>query len=262
MRKTCKQCGIDFELSESEIAFYKQKNLSLPKRCKKCREENSQKMNYKENGDKNNKGIYVSSYSANRSAGRRSKPDIKWKYYVIIILFVLLVGGFEISQFIGDMKGDTVSVDSIITTKELQSEIKEDFSVNSDIVNFTTTPIAEEPTNQKNTQTEESSEILIDSNNTVAESQLNFQYTFRNETLLQQHYQKHGVEMGFSNAEEYLAAANRVVANSSALHKKEKEDGDDVYYLEASNEFVIVSTDGYIRTYFLPQNGMAYYDRQ
>ena len=40
--------------------------------------------------------------------------------------------------------------------------------------------------------------------------------------------------MGFSSAEEYLAAANAVVNNASALHKTEKEDGDDVYYLEAS----------------------------
>ena len=37
---------------------------------------------------------------------------------------------------------------------------------------------------------------------------------------------------------------------------------DDVYYLESTNEFVIVATDGYIRTYFKPDDGKAYYDRQ
>ncbi len=42
----------------------------------------------------------------------------------------------------------------------------------------------------------------------------------------------------------------------------DKEDGDDVYYLESTNEFVIVSTDGYIRTYFYPSNGKDYFDRQ
>ena len=40
------------------------------------------------------------------------------------------------------------------------------------------------------------------------------------------------------------------------------ERGDDVYYLEETNEFVVVSTDGYIRTYFLPDGGKAYFDRQ
>ena len=42
----------------------------------------------------------------------------------------------------------------------------------------------------------------------------------------------------------------------------EKEDGDDVYYKEDTNEFVVVSTDGYIRTYFNPDSGKKYFDRQ
>ncbi len=87
-------------------------------------------------------------------------------------------------------------------------------------------------------------------------------YTFRNEERRESHYQKHGVEMGFSSAEEYEKAASEVVENKDALHKTEKEDGDDVYYLEETNEFVIVSTDGYIRTYFNPSNGIDYYNRQ
>ena len=56
--------------------------------------------------------------------------------------------------------------------------------------------------------------------------------------------------------------SEEVVADKNALHKKEKEDGDDVYYLENTNEFVIVSTDGYIRTYFEPEDGIRYYERQ
>lgn len=85
---------------------------------------------------------------------------------------------------------------------------------------------------------------------------------FRNEKLLNEHYQKHGIDMGFTSALEYEAAAGRVVENSKSLHKTEAEDGDDVYYLESSNELVIVSTDGYIRTYFKPNDGIAYYNRQ
>ena len=87
-------------------------------------------------------------------------------------------------------------------------------------------------------------------------------WTFRNENLLNQHYEKHGIDMGFSSAEEYEDAASAVVNNPSALHKTEAEDGDDVYYVESTNEFVIVSTDGYIRTYFNPDAGIDYYNRQ
>ncbi|MBR0138792.1 MAG: hypothetical protein IJM17_00730 [Firmicutes bacterium] len=85
---------------------------------------------------------------------------------------------------------------------------------------------------------------------------------FRSKKLLEQHYEKHGKEMGFASAEEYEAAACAVVNDPRALHKTEKEDGDDVYYIEETNEFVVVSVDGYIRTYFLPSSGKKYYDKQ
>ena len=84
--------------------------------------------------------------------------------------------------------------------------------------------------------------------------------TFRSEERLQSHYEKHGVQMGFSSAEDYLAAANAVISNPESLHKLESEDGDDVYYLESTGEFVVVSQKGYIRTYYLADKD--YYDRQ
>ncbi len=68
--------------------------------------------------------------------------------------------------------------------------------------------------------------------------------------------------MGFDSAKAYEAAANQVIQNPDVLHKLEAEDGDDVYYLEATNEFVVVSTDGYIRTYFNPDSGIDYFNRQ
>ena len=40
MKRTCIQCGKEFELSNSEIGFYKKRKLSLPKRCKECRDKN------------------------------------------------------------------------------------------------------------------------------------------------------------------------------------------------------------------------------
>ncbi|MBP3337953.1 MAG: hypothetical protein J6L69_00940 [Lachnospiraceae bacterium] len=85
---------------------------------------------------------------------------------------------------------------------------------------------------------------------------------FRNKELLDQHYEKHGIEMGFKSAEEYLETANKVLENEDVLHKVEAEDSDDVYYLEETNEFVVVSKDGYIRTYFNPSDGIDYFNRQ
>ena len=87
-------------------------------------------------------------------------------------------------------------------------------------------------------------------------------YSFRNERLLNQHYEKHGIEMGFATIEEYVAAANAVINHPDVLHKLEAEDNDDVYFLEATNEFVVVSTDGYIRTYFIASGGIDYFNRQ
>ncbi|MBS6454928.1 MAG: hypothetical protein KH376_04145 [Holdemanella biformis] len=88
------------------------------------------------------------------------------------------------------------------------------------------------------------------------------EYHFRNRDLLESHYEKHGKEMGFSSSKEYEMSASDVVNNPESLHKTEKEDGDDVYYKENTNEFVAVSTDGYIRTYFNPDSGKKYFDRQ
>ncbi|MDE7327197.1 MAG: hypothetical protein K2N63_13140, partial [Lachnospiraceae bacterium] len=87
-------------------------------------------------------------------------------------------------------------------------------------------------------------------------------YEFRRESYLEQHFEKHGGEFDYATKEEYLEGANRVIQSPDALHKIEAEDGDDIYYLEETNEFVVVSTDGYIRTYFRPSAGINYYNRQ
>ena len=106
------------------------------------------------------------------------------------------------------------------------------------------------------TPTEISTEISVEPD----EEQI--EYRFRSKKLLNEHYEKHGVDMGFESAADYEKAASAVVNNPDALHKTEKEDGDDVYYLKATNEFVIVSPDGYIRTYFNPRDGIDYFNRQ
>ena len=87
-------------------------------------------------------------------------------------------------------------------------------------------------------------------------------YTFRSKKYLDQHYEKHGIDMGFENAQLYEESANLVIHHPDVLHKIEKEDGDTCFYLEETNEFVVLSKDGYIRTYFWPDSGKKYYDKQ
>ena len=84
--------------------------------------------------------------------------------------------------------------------------------------------------------------------------------TFRTDEKLQRHFEKHGWETGCATAEEYLAAANSVIANPDSLRKLQAEDGDDLYFLESTGEFVVVSPAGYIRTYYLTDRD--YFDRQ
>lgn len=92
------------------------------------------------------------------------------------------------------------------------------------------------------------------------------EYSFRTKNQLEQHFDKHGSEFdsdfGYDTPEEYEAGANNVINNPDALYKTEKDDGDGVYYLEDTNEFVILSKDGYIRTYFRPSAGIDYFNRQ
>lgn len=121
----------------------------------------------------------------------------------------------------------------------------------------------EEKVDDKNQTLEEADRAAGPSEDQAdAGDQTGDKYVFRSRKLLDSHYEKHGYEMGFDSPWDYQRAASRVAENPDSLHKTEKEDGDDVYYLEATNEFVVVSTDGYLRTYFLPDRGKSYFDRQ
>lgn len=109
---------------------------------------------------------------------------------------------------------------------------------------------------------DKNNETVVEENGHINIKEENVQYKFRNDKLLKEHYEKHGKDMGYSSKEEYESAASKVANNDKSLHKKESEDNDDVYYLEDTNEFVVVSTDGYIRTYFKPDAGKKYFDKQ
>lgn len=287
MKRVCKQCGKPFELSDSEIAFYKSKNLNLPKRCKECRQANKRGHAVQEELDWNS----VQKQSRDLPARNDCKVG-KWVYALIAASILLLFGLIRISNwyFSSDSARPPVTVENRNAGAEEEvgnrnagmdeavgngnagmDEAAGNEKSGTDILaeNDGTeeqpqdeTAAAEETTPEKADSIEAAASLQEAPEAIQSGADAGSQYTFRNAKLLNEHFEKHGKEMGFSSAEEYLAAANAVVNNASALHKTEKEDGDDVYYLEATNEFVIVSTDGFIRTYFYPNAGIDYYNRQ
>lgn len=174
----------------------------------------------------------------------------------IILIFILVVGVFTV-LFNSNDESDEISTSesSIVETSVSESETKTVPKTEPE-TSFVTEKITESVTE---IFSEEAAEYFTDENNYV-------EYHFRNEKLLNQHFEKHGSEFyddfGYQNAQEYEKGASDVINNPEALFKYEAEDGDGVYYIEQTNEFVILSTDGYIRTYFRPSGKIDYFNRQ
>lgn len=240
MKRTCAQCGNEFELTNSEVDFYKKKNLSLPKRCQACREKNKQQNNKPQMQQPSPAaGSSPASASPSAGGGKGIMATVAGIMLLLVVCFFLRQTGILSDG------NDNPSV-----AAGLQTEAPTPEAAVTSPPEEMTTPSSE--LTSGDTQTEQPS----------ASSEETNIYTFRSEKLLLDHYKKHGIDMGFDSAEAYEAAANEVIHNPDALHKLEAEDGDDIYYLEETNEFVVVSTDGYIRTYFNPDKGIDYYNRQ
>ena len=86
MKRTCKQCGKEFIITQSEINFYKSKNLSIPKRCKECRQSNKQQ---RENTEKTNGEV---SYPNTSQAKKGSMPKIVTAVLAVLALVYAIFG--------------------------------------------------------------------------------------------------------------------------------------------------------------------------
>ena len=63
--------------------------------------------------------------------------------------------------------------------------------------------------------------------------------------------------------EEYLEYANALIASEDEdILTKYSDDGDFMYFRESTGEFLVLADDGYIRTYFIPDDGIEYWNRQ
>lgn len=67
--------------------------------------------------------------------------------------------------------------------------------------------------------------------------------------------------MGLASAEEYEIAAQKIVANPQC-ESTVREDLSTVYYNFRTNDFVIVRPDGYLSTYYRPDDGQEYWLRE
>ncbi|MEG0027628.1 MAG: hypothetical protein RR360_06865 [Raoultibacter sp.] len=89
-------------------------------------------------------------------------------------------------------------------------------------------------------------------------------YQFASQEKFDQHYKKHGREFGSISQNEYLQKANDLIVStaSTVKTKEEKTDGDTCYYDTATNEFLVLTKKGVIRTFFHPDDGIDYFNRQ
>lgn len=200
-----------------------------------------------------------------RGSSNKKKKKLNRKQIITIILLAVVVigllsGKISLNELLGIAPApETEAAGSLTVVESTAAETK----AASSTASAQTTAAAQESTKAAKTAAAETDEARTTEAATRQETSAAYtEYRFRSKNLLNQHYDKHGREMGFANAADYQQAASDVINNPQALHKTEKEDGDFVFYVEATNEFVVLSTDGYIRTYFKPDSGKRYYDKQ
>ena len=205
--------------------------------------------------------------SEKRSAGQGGKK-IKWdkkKILTVLLIAVVLVmvlsGKLSLSELLGIGGGPETEHSAYVEDPTEPQSTKAETKATQAETKATQAETKATQAETKATQAETKA-TQAETKATQAETKAYVTYKFRSKSLLNQHYDKHGKDMGFPSAEAYQKAACDVINNPAALHKTEKEDGDFVYYVEATNEFAVLSKDGYIRTYFLPDAGKKYYDRQ
>lgn len=116
---------------------------------------------------------------------------------------------------------------------------------------------------QSNTSNDSTGFNESEINDTDDNSKVIEQYSFRTDELMDVHFKKHKDEFGDITIDEYLKGANNLINQlSDTVLTKTEDDGDTLYYDTKTWEFVVLSKDGYIRTYFIPEDGIDYFNRK
>lgn len=187
----------------------------------------------------------------NNNSGKGSSKLITAVISIIAVILAAIFGGNFLLSGDDANKNISLSDSSVAFTQESSAEEPKDILIEPDI-----------DKSQKETASAEESDSGDD---TVEETSSEYvEYYFASRKLLDSHFEKHGSEFDglYATAKEYEKGASDVINNPDALQKTEQDDGDFIFYIEDTNEFVVLSTSGFIRTYFKPSAGKKYYDRQ
>ena len=209
----------------------------------------------------------------------KKKIDFKKQVLPVILVIAALILGFlfkdELIAILGS-EGDYSDYYTYEAGSAYTVEADGDETIVNDVV---TEPTAE--AESTNAATTTATEATTTATTTTAETtttpapveseqpdEVEIEYYFRTQAQYEQHYEKHGHEFtpifGEITMEEYLMYANALIQSEDEeiLTKTEKEDGDFMYFRPSTEEFLVLSTDGYIRTYFIPSAGIDYWNRQ
>lgn len=202
----------------------------------------------------------------------KKKIDFKKHVLPVILLVALIIGGIffkdELRFLLGSSESsgsgsgdtsysDTVSDNSSSKPNDVSSKNDEISSLPESTPQSSTTPAPEQS----------SSSSSLPESSVPTESKVEIEYYFRSESKYTQHYEKHGDEFtpifGKITLEEYLEYANALIASEDEdILTKYSDDGDFMYFRESTGEFLVLADDGYIRTYFIPDDGIEYWNRQ
>jgi pyocin large subunit-like protein len=88
---------------------------------------------------------------------------------------------------------------------------------------------------------------------------------FETPALLTDHFTKHGAEFGAADENDYLARADAFCYGQLDAHTEEHirtTDGAVLRYNNLTNEFGVVGSDNFVKTYFKPSAGRRYFLRK
>jgi pyocin large subunit-like protein len=87
---------------------------------------------------------------------------------------------------------------------------------------------------------------------------------FRSQAQLDEHYQKHGAEFGAISEAQYLRLAQelRDASVGGPILEARRPNGEFSRFDRRHGYFGAYNPDGIIRTFFIPNNGERYFDRQ
>ena len=84
---------------------------------------------------------------------------------------------------------------------------------------------------------------------------------FETPEKMQKHYDKHIDKYGNISISEYIALANELVnaKDTDDIERIVRSDESTAIYRFSTNDFLVITKDGYIRTFFKPDDGEAYW---